>query len=184
MTRKPGVITTALVRMTPGTDPEQLERSIERAQPEVAVIRNQSQYSEVDQGFQMIDAMNLAISLLAVGIGAIGVMNTMVMSVFERTREIGVLRAVGWDGGRILRMVVGESLILCVIAMFVGSLLGVLATRAVLLSKTVSSFLEPEYTAAVFGKALLVAIVVALAGAAYPTYRAIRLTPMEALRHE
>jgi putative ABC transport system permease protein len=143
---------------------------------------NVGDYSEVDQGIQFLDAANLAISVLAVGIGAIGVMNTMIMSVFERTREIGIFRAVGWSGRRILRMIITESML--VVAAFVGSTLGVLATRAILMIDMVSNVLEPQYSADVFIRALVVAVVVALAGAAYPAFRAVGLTPMEALRYE
>ena len=131
-----------------------------------------------------MDALELAITALAVGIGAIGVMNTMVMSVFERTREIGILRAVGWRGSRIMRMIVGESLILCLVATVAGSALGVLASRSVLLIPAVRSVLDPQYTVDIFVRALVVAIAVALVGAAYPAMRAVRLEPMEALRHE
>src|SRR3970282_2166566 len=97
-----------------------------------------------------MDPANIAISVLAVGIGAIGVMNTMVMSVFERTREIGILRAVGWSGRRILRMIIGESLFLCLIAAVIGSALGVLATRAILLIEAIRNLLEPQYTVDIF----------------------------------
>jgi putative ABC transport system permease protein len=140
--------------------------------------------AEVDQGIEAIDGLNLAISLLAVGIGAIGVMNTMVMSVFERTREIGILRAVGWRGRRVVRMIVGESIAVCLIAFVVGLGLGALATEAVTLVPAIGAVLEPAYTVAVMVRALVVALVVALVGAAYPAIRAARLLPMEALRHE
>ena len=184
ISRKTGVVTAAFITVKDGVDPDSVAERIERDHPDLATITDPSEYGKVDQGMQMLDAANLAISILAVGIGAIGVMNTMVMSVFERTREIGVLRAVGWSGRRILRMIISESLILCVVAAFVGSALGVLATRAILLIDTISNLLEPQYDVNIFIRALVVGVVVALAGAAYPAWRAARLVPMEALRYE
>jgi len=184
MAAKAGVVTAAFVTAKPGVDPKALASEIEDKFPNLATIADVSEYGKVDQGITILDAANLAISILAVGIGAIGVMNTMVMSVFERTREIGILRAVGWSGSRILRMILGESLMLCLVAMVVGSLAGFLAIQALLLVETIRSLLQPEYTVAVFARGLLVAVVVALAGAAYPAFRAVRLTPMEALRYE
>ncbi len=180
--KKPDVVTVIYTTVKEGYDPKEVADKIEEDFPLLTVVASIGEYSEVDQGIEIMDAMNLAISALAVGIGAIGVMNTMVMSVFERTREIGILRAVGWSGNRIMRMVVGESLLLCVVAVGVGAGLGVLASRAVLLIPIVGTFLE--YNLDVFVRALVVAVLVALVGAAYPAARAVRLTPMEALRHE
>ena len=111
-------------------------------------------------------------------------MNTMIMSVFERTREIGILRAVGWRGSRIIRMIFLESLVLCLIAAAIGIVFGILASRAVLLVPSISSLLVPVYSLDVFARALSVGITVALVGALYPPLRAVRLSPMEALRYE
>jgi putative ABC transport system permease protein len=178
------VVTAIFVKASPGTDPVALAATIRESLPHLTTVANTGEYARVDQGIQILDAVNIAISVLAVGIGAIGVMNTMVMSVFERTREIGILRAVGWSGRRILQMIIGESMLLCSIAAVVGCALGVLATRAVLLINTVHSLLEPQYSVDIFARALGVAVIVALFGAAYPAFRAVRLTPMEALRYE
>jgi putative ABC transport system permease protein len=178
------VVTAIFVIVEPGASVDSVANRIEDNIDGVATITTTDEYGKVDQGVAFLDAANIAISVLAVGIGAIGVMNTMIMSVFERTREIGILRAVGWSGRRILRMIITESLVLCAIATVVGSALGVLATRAVLLIDTVRNLLEPQYSTDVFIRALVVAIAVALAGAAYPAFRAVRLTPMEALRYE
>ena len=78
----------------------------------------------------------------------------------------------------------GESLFLCLLAAVAGSVLGVVAARSVVLIPAVRSFLEPQYSIEIFVRALVVALVVALLGAVYPVIRALRLTPMEALRHE
>lgn len=181
---KGDVVTAVHVTLAPGAAVRTVAASIEAAFPQLATVTDVDEYSKIDQGLKILDSMNLAISLLAVGIGAIGVMNTMIMSVFERTREFGILRAVGWRGSRILRLVVTESLLLCLIAAGVGVGSGVAASRLVLLVPSISSFLTPAYGAQVFERALAVGIVVALAGAIYPAIRAVRLSPMEALRHE
>jgi putative ABC transport system permease protein len=184
MTRRIGQVTMIYVEIREGADIDAVRAQIEDELPQLVTVAEVSEFQEVDQGILIIDAATLAISALAVIIGAIGVMNTMIMSVFERTREIGILRAVGWSGRRILQMIIGESLLLCAVAMGLGSLLGVLVVIGVSQFETVQAFLEPRYTTAVFVRGLLVAVVVALAGALYPAIRAVRLTPMEALRHE
>ncbi len=138
----------------------------------------------MDQGLKIFDAINLGITLLAVFIGGIAVMNTMVMAVFERTREIGILRAVGWRTRRILQMIVGEALLLCLIAAVLGSALAVLLTHFIVLLPAIRAFLSPEYTPGVFIRGILVGAGVAVLGAIYPAYRAARLLPAEAIRHE
>ena len=184
LARKPGVVTAVYVRAARGHDAGAVAAAIERAFPTLTTVTGAGDYAEVDQGMELIDAANLAITLFALLIGAVVVMNTMVMAVFERTREIGVLRAVGWRGSRIARMIVGESLILAGLAAAVGVALGIAMTRALLLVPAIANFLQPRYEAAVFVRALLIASAVAVVGALYPAFRAVRLSPMEALRHE
>lgn len=184
MTGRPRSITTVYVKARPGTDPAALAARIERRFPQLTTISKVSQYGKVDQGIQLLDAADLAISMLAVGIGAIGVMNTMIMSVFERTREIGILRAVGWSRRRIMGMILSEAAMLCALATAIGIGLGLAATWAVTLEPTIGKVLQPSFGVGVVERALIVAAIVALVGAAYPAVRAIRLTPMEALRHE
>jgi putative ABC transport system permease protein len=181
---KPRVVTLVRVVAAPGVDRDTLARRLEDELPGVASISSEADYGKVDQGFQLLDAANTVISLLAVGIGAIGVMNTMIMSVFERTREIGVLRAIGWTARRVLAMIVLESLLLCVLAAFAGAALGLVATRLVLLVPIARHMLDPSFSVELFARGLGVAVLVALAGAAYPAVRAVRLVPMAALRYE
>ena len=60
-------------------------------------------------------------SAVALVIGAVGMLNTMVMSVFERTREIGILRAIGWGRWRVVRMILMESILLSLTGGMVGT---------------------------------------------------------------
>jgi len=172
------------ITVEPGASVEGVASAIEAAVPSVVAIITAEDIGQVDSGFALMDAANIAISALAIGIGGIGVMNTMVMSIFERTREIGVLRAVGWSGWRVTSMILVEALLLCLVAAVLGAVAGVLATQAVMQIPAVQGVLEPAFSASVFVRALVIAVVVALVGAAYPAFRAARLTPMEALRYE
>lgn len=184
LARKPDVVTAVFVTTASGTDPQALATRIEDGFPDLTTVASVGEYGKVDQGIQVMDALNLAVTVLAVGLGGIAVMNTMIMAVFERTREFGILRAVGWRGSRIMRLVLTEALFLCLVAAVFGAAFGILATRGVLLIEEIRSFLEPTYTLDVFARALLIAAGVGLVGALYPAYRAVRLSPMEALRHE
>jgi putative ABC transport system permease protein len=181
---KEGLYTLLYVRARPGTDLEALTDRIERDHPDLATLLDLGDVRDVDQGLEILDAVNLGITILAVLIGAVVVMNTMVMAVFERTREFGILRAVGWRTRRILQMVIGESLLLCLIAAAFGSLLAVIITRALILIPTIRAFIVPEYTVDVFIRGVVVGVAVALLGALYPAFRAASFSPAQAIRYE
>ncbi|MBQ2665881.1 ABC transporter permease [Methanobrevibacter sp.] len=138
---------------------------------------------ELDQMASMLDmlqASTWAISLLAIVVGGLGIINTMLMSVFERTREIGVLKAVGWSNARILLMIVGESLVITIVSAIIGSVIGVAGCMA--LASNIG--FDPLFTPKIFIQAFVIAIIVGIVGGIYPAIKAIRLPPTEALRYE
>ena len=130
-----------------------------------------------------IDSFIWVISLAALLVGAIGVLNTMLMSVSERTREIGTLRACGWSSPMVLRLILTEGLMTSVLGGLCGSVLGVLAAE-LLMSRVPQGLLEAHYSEAVFIRGMEIAVLLGLLGALYPAWRASRLPPAEALRHE
>lgn len=130
-----------------------------------------------------IDEFIAILTIIAVGVGILGVLNTMMMSISERVREIGTLRALGWTKGRILRVVVGEGLIISLSGGLLGLGAGVAGTE-MLLAWFPSGLLEAAYVPATFVKGFVVAILVGLLGAIYPGWRAASLRPVEALRYE
>lgn len=130
----------------------------------------------------MINFATGAIEALAIIIGGLGVINTMMMTVFERTREIGVLKSVGWTRRRILMMILGESVVLTIISWIIGSIVGTLVVM--ILFQVQGGNMTLTYDMWTFVKAFIVALVVGILGGLYPAIKASRLSPTESLRYE
>jgi putative ABC transport system permease protein len=133
---------------------------------------------------RFVHAMAWVTSAVALVIGAVGMLNTMVMSVFERTREIGILRAIGWGRWRVVRMILMESILLSLTGGVVGTAAALALTQALASHPAVSGMVDPNVAPWVIAQGFLIALCVGLLGAAYPAYRGAQLLPTEALRHE
>jgi len=133
---------------------------------------------------RFLRAMAWITSAIAVIIGVVVMLNTMIMSVSERTKEIGILRAIGWRRGRIVRMILIESFLLSLCGGVLGTLGAVLLTRALGRHPAVAGLVSTEIPPGVIGMGVLCGVLVGLLGAAYPAYRGAQLLPTEALRHE
>jgi ABC-type antimicrobial peptide transport system permease subunit len=134
--------------------------------------------------FETADSLMGGISLLAIAVGGVGVLNTMLMAVFERTREIGVLRALGWRRRAILRMILVEAMWLVVIGGVLGVGIAFGLVALIQIEPTIGSMLQPLWELDVFGRAIITALLLGMLGGLYPAYRATRLQPIEALRYE
>ena len=148
----------------------------------LTTITSQEMENTINDTLNTISTMTTAIELLAIVIGGLGVINTMMMTVFERTREIGVLKSVGWNRLKILTMILGESIVITLISGIIGSIVGFLAV--ILLFKFLGGDAEVSYNIYIFIKAFSVAILVGIIGGLYPAIKASKLSPTEALRYE
>lgn len=123
-------------------------------------------------------------SAIALLIGILGIANTMAMSVFERTREIGILRALGWKGRHVILLILAEATALG----FVGGILGIgLGWGALRLLSTLpqtASIVSASVSPMHLVESLLIAVASGLLAGAYPAWRGARLSPVEALRYE
>jgi len=137
---------------------------------------------------QISDIVN-QISFFTIGIGAIsavvgglGVMNTMIMSVMERRREIGVLKAIGATNSYILRMILIESALISLIGGLLGLGIGFIASKGLgfVTGGQAQGIVTPRLALYSLGFALFLGI----AGGLYPAKRASKLSPVEALKYE
>ena len=184
LANRPGEITTVAVALRPGLRARTVAARVEHRFPGRVAVYEPGQAIKVDTSSRLIVDTGWIISLLALIVGGIGVTNTMAMSVVERIREIGILRAVGWRTWRIAMLIVGEAIGISLLALGIGLGLGVLAAKQFSEHTSTSGLVQPDFTAGVFAWGLAFALGVAVIGAAYPTWRAVRLTPVDALRRE
>ncbi len=143
-----------------------------------------SEFAQNTDDIANMQGMAAGIGLLAMIVGGIVVANTMIMSIHERTREIGTLRALGWAGQRIVRQIVEESLLLCLLSALLGSLIGVILLSGVALIPGVGGFITPVWEPSTFIQAVALTLGLGLLGGIFPAIRASRLRPVEALRYE
>jgi putative ABC transport system permease protein len=133
---------------------------------------------------KLAHAMAWMTSAIAIIVGSIGVLNTMIMSVVERVREISILRAIGWKKSRVVRMVLGEALILSLVGAALGIGAAIFLVKWLTTLPTAAGFIEGTIAASVLGKGVILALVVGVLGGAYPAWHAAQLLPSEGLRHE
>lgn len=129
-------------------------------------------------------AMSGATILIAGLVGALGVFNTMLMSISERTREIGVLLAVGWHRRRVIRLVLTESIIVTALGGLLGVLLGVFGVFLLEHVELLRGKIDGVITLPLVLAALGLAVLLGALGGLYPALRASRLSPTVALRYE
>jgi putative ABC transport system permease protein len=149
------------------------------------------QLKEIRRGFLIVDSVLGAVGTIALVVAALGIANTMVMSILERTREIGIMKAIGGSEGEIKMIFFVEAATIGVIGAVFGLILGWAVTRVANL--VANAHLLPEGHRAVnlfyfpiwlILGAIAFSIVVSLAAGLYPAIRAARVDPVEALRHD
>ncbi len=162
---------------------DRVQKAIETGLPQLRAVPPGDFTSHYADQLEVLDEFIALVTVIAMVIGTLGVLNTMMMSVSERTREIGTLRALGWSRGRVLRIVLVEGLLLSCVGGAFGLLLGVAGTEA-LIALWNKAYLVATYLPSTFVKGGLVAVLVGVSAALYPAYRAANLKPVEALRYE
>lgn len=178
------------VKAAPGADPKAVARRVDallaRRYPGLEALSNaqvkQRTTDAIDQQFGFFNA----IVAIAVLVGMLGVVNTLSMSVIERTREIGVLRAVGASRWRVRRMMADESLLISLAGTVAGMLAGLLVSVVWIVGMQARTFpgLGLRIPAGTLLTIAVGGVVIGIVAAVLPARRAAHLDPLTALRYE
>ncbi len=134
--------------------------------------------------FSIIFSFTWAISIVALLIAVMGIINTMTTAVLERTREIGILLAIGWCKLRIIKLVILESAIYGVLGGIAGIVLGYAIMRILVTLPQIQGFIIMKYDLVFMLKTLGFSLLVGVLAGIYPATKAISIEPIEVLRHE
>ena len=144
-------------------------------------VRDMAEVSEaLEKTVRLLSALALAVAAVSLVVGGVGIMNIMLVSVTERTREIGLRMAVGANSKDILRQFLVESVVLCL----VGGMIGIVTGRGV--SLVVGTLMDwpTEASASAAAVAVAVSVTIGVTFGYYPAWKASRLNPIDALRYE
>ncbi len=183
MTGAPGKINVIDVSVTSDADDAETKALCEKINALLPEGRAMiaSEHLNESQGYQMIKGMSWGTSLLAVVVGVFGVMNTMLMTVFERTQEICVLLALGWKRNRIVRMIIMEAALLGGLGGLFGVAIGVIGVKLLQQAPAIRGLLEPDLSPGLILISIGISIAVGVLSGLYPAWRSSRLQPSQAL---
>ena len=178
------IVTSFVVYPTKGTDPETLAASINKAVSGVKATGPSAFRDQIASVTGIFNAILYGIAIISLVVGGLSVINTMTMSVSERTREIGVRKAIGASDGQIVRQFLSEAGVIGLIGGLSGLVLAWVAVSIVnagLASRNLDLFLVTPRLAI---GSVVFAVVLGLVSGLYPSLHAARMKPVAALRYE
>jgi putative ABC transport system permease protein len=157
----------------------------------VEVFTITDQFKELKRGFLIMDTILGAIGTIALFVASLGIINTMIMSILERTRDIGIMKAIGGAESDIRKIFFVEAVSIGFLGALFGLILGWGVTRVA--NFVANTKLMPQGEAPIdlfyfplwlILGAIAFSMVVSLAAGLYPAIRAARIDPVKALRHD
>jgi putative ABC transport system permease protein len=174
----------ALVRLKKGLDQEAGAAAVQSLLPDLSATPSGEMGTSVVL-FRTVQAVTWIMSLIALAVSCLIVANTLIMSVAERTRELGVLMAIGWSRARVVGMVLTEALVLCLAGGALGVALGYGLMQALTHSSVTGlDWVPPSFNLPLLARSMGLSLAVGLVASLVPAWLVTRLSPCEALRWE
>ena len=187
MLGKEGYVSAFLVRLQDPQLGEEVEQALKQMFPKAEITRQEELMRQIDRIMSIINGVLLALAAISLGVGGLGILNTVMMSVHERRREIGMLKAVGAERWHVLLLFLSEALIISLIGGGIGCGLGLAGVYLIQwfvstlgLKLTIPLLISPS----VLATAILIAAGIGVIAGLYPSWQAANVPPVEALRYE
>ena len=161
-------------------DAARIATMVEFMYDDVSATTGEEMGEQINTLLGSIDAFLWLISVIATVVAGLGIINTMLMSIRERYREFGVLRAVGWTKNNVLRLVMYESVLLGVGGGIIGIVFGYVLVQLAKMYVSIPMTVTLQTAALAF----VFAVFVGLIGGIYPAWKVSNLDPLEAIRSE
>jgi len=167
-----------------GADIDALADAIESSVGQVQTITGNDFDEQIGSATAIFNAIILGVALISLAVGGLSVINTMAMSVAERTREIGIKRSIGASRGRIVRELVVESSLIGLTGGVIGLVLGAIVVLVANEMGRSSGTILFQLTFGTAAFAIVFSTVLGALAGLVPAWTAARLDPVEALRYE
>jgi putative ABC transport system permease protein len=167
-----------------GVDPERLADTIEAQVQGVAAMTGNDFNEQIGSATAILNSILVGIALISLAVGGLSVINTMAMSIAERTREIGIKRAIGGSRSRIVRELVTEAALIGFLGGLIGLALGAVVVQFANEAGRSSGTVLFELTLGTAATAILFSTILGAVAGFFPALHAARLDPVAALRYE
>ena len=189
---EPTRITTMMVKVSEGSDPETVAKDItsklkkSRGEEDFTALTSQQLQETVQSVLGIIQVVLIGIAAISLLVGGVGIMNTMYTSVQERTRQIGIMKAIGATNEDVQLIFMVESGLLGLVGGAIGCVLGILMALVVEFGAAQSGFsaLKASVTPELMLLALGFSFVIGIASGTFPARNAAKMNPVDALRYE
>lgn len=172
-----------LERSTHREHPAAVIEELERRFPTLVFTETQD-LADTNFVLGLLRALAWIASTIGLVMGTVIVMNTLLMSVSERTREIGVLTVLGWSPQRVTGMILLEATVVSTVGGVIGAAMGSLAVQWLATATIVRGFIEPQASPLLLLEAAVAAVITGTCAAVYPAWRATGASPAAALRYQ